>query len=179
MQSLTLMPHPANPGDAISRIIAIARRRRGEISVSFRALGRIDDVLWPIVMPSGFSEGLWRHSCFEAFVGVTDDPGYVELNMSPSRRWAAYRFDGYRNGMRRAEAVPIRSFIWYRSNATLMTRFAMPDLPQAAEWRLGLSAVIETRDGERHYFALDHAPGNPDFHNSDCFTARLPPPNAS
>lgn len=44
--------------------------------------------------------------------------------------------------------------------------------------RMGLSAVIEERDGTKSYWALAHAPGPPDFHNSDCFIATLPAPNA-
>ena len=45
-------------------------------------------------------DGLWQHTCFEAFVGLGDGPAYLELNFSASGDWAAYRFDDYRQGMR-------------------------------------------------------------------------------
>jgi hypothetical protein len=39
-----------------------------------------------------------------------------------------------------------------------------------------LSAVIEAKDGSKSYWALAHPPSKPDFHNADCFTARLAAP---
>jgi hypothetical protein len=57
------------------------------------------------------------------------------------------------------------------------------DLPRkigrAAITGIGLTAVVEEVDGTKSYWALAHAPGPPDFHNADCFTARLPAPEAS
>jgi hypothetical protein len=41
-------------------------------------------------------------------------------------------------------------------------------------WELGLSAVLEEKDGTKSYWALAHPPGDkPDFHHPDCFAARL------
>ena len=54
-----------------------------------------------------------------------------------------------------------------------------PDLMEARILHLGLSAVIEAMDGTKSYWALAHAPGPPDFHNRDCFTARLAAPTPS
>jgi hypothetical protein len=41
----------------------------------------------------------------DLFRGLRADcaDGYVEYNLSPSGAWAAYRFDGYREGMRGLE----------------------------------------------------------------------------
>ena len=41
-------------------------------------------------------------------------------------------------------------------------------------WDLGLSVVLEERDGTKSYWALEHASDKPDFHASDCFAAKLP-----
>lgn len=176
MATFNLLPHAANASPAISRILAIPARRPGGLRLAFRPVGDRDAVRWPPVARQSFADGLWRHTCFEAFVGVPDDPAYVELNIAPSKRWAAYCFDDYRAGMRRAAAAPRRSFVWHRYDATLMADFDLPDLPADRAWQLGLSAVIETLDGARGYFALVHPAGNPDFHNRDCFIATLPPP---
>lgn len=172
-----LVPHPANPSDAISQIMANAKRRRDMLSLSFRTLGRRDEVRWPDRLPSGFSDGLWQHSCFEGFVAIEGDSSYVELNMTSSRRWAAYRFDDYRAGMRRAEATPHSPFTWMGFDTTLLIQWRIPELPQDRVWQVGLSAVIETVDDTKNYFALAHPPGNPDFHNRDCFTLQVPPPD--
>ena len=41
--------------------------------------------------------------------------------------------------------------------------------------QLGLSAVLEEKDGTKSYWALAHPPGDkPDFHDPDCFAAQLP-----
>jgi hypothetical protein len=56
---------------------------------------------------------------------------------------------------------------WWTLGATIAT-----DAEQA--WHLGLSAVLEEKDGTKSYWALAHAnPEKPDFHLADCFTAKL------
>jgi hypothetical protein len=39
--------------------------------------------------------------------------------------------------------------------------------------RIGLSAVIEGKDGALSYWALRHAPGKPDFHHRRAFALEL------
>ena len=41
-------------------------------------------------------------------------------------------------------------------------------------WHLGLSAVLEEKNGTKSFWALAHGDGLPDFHNPDCFVAKLP-----
>ena len=42
-------------------------------------------------------------------------------------------------------------------------------------WELGLSAVLEEKDGTKSYWALAHPdPEKPDFHDPGCFVAHLP-----
>ncbi len=41
------------------------------------------------------------------------------------------------------------------------------------DWQLGLSAVLEEKDGTKSYWALAHPDGKPDFHEPGCFTAKL------
>jgi hypothetical protein len=42
-------------------------------------------------------------------------------------------------------------------------------------WDMNVTAIIEDKAGARAFWALAHAPGKPDFHNADCFIARVPP----
>jgi hypothetical protein len=42
-------------------------------------------------------------------------------------------------------------------------------------WRLGISAIIEEKDGSKSYWALAHPQGKPDFHHADSFVLDLPP----
>lgn len=105
------------------------------------------------------------------------DGKYLEFNLSPASHWAAYHFDGYRNGMQDL-AVEAPSI----STASIGNSFAVgadielsaQNLAQSGE--LALSAVIEERDGTKSYWALAHPPGKPDFHHPTCFAATLPAP---
>lgn len=118
-------------------------------------------------------EGLWRHTCFEAFVMGADAPAYREFNFSPSGAWQAYGFQAYRQGGELEDATAPR--IERATEAGLDLRVFLPaqNLPSGPRLRLGLSAVIEALDGSLSYWALRHPPGRPDFHHSDCFALEL------
>lgn len=51
-------------------------------------------------------DGLWRHTCFEAFAGPAAAASYDEYNLAPSGDWAAYGFEDYRAGMRALDLPP-------------------------------------------------------------------------
>jgi hypothetical protein len=165
---VSLRPHPASPPSPITEL-AVAIEREGDLlCLRFVAKGAIDGVAWP-EPAEGRADELWRTTCFEAFV-ETDD-GYVEFNLSPSGRWASYRFDGPRQGMRDAVETPTVPEMDAASDLVrLETRLT---LPRGAR-RLGLSAVIEATDGTISYWALAHPSDKPDFHHPDSFTLEIP-----
>ncbi|MBX9815222.1 MAG: hypothetical protein A4S12_11515 [Proteobacteria bacterium SG_bin5] len=173
MTMLTLHPHPSNPSAAIQDVAVSVRRRADRLALSFRPQGDPSAIVWPAEQPGGFSDGLWRHTCFEAFITTRGVAGYVELNLAPSGRWAAYRFSDYRAGMARGVSAPgpICAAAW---PPTLIAGVRLADVPSGADWWLNLAAVIELAGGDRAYFALAHAEGNPDFHHPDCFRLHLP-----
>ncbi len=121
------------------------------------------------------ADELWKHSCFEAFVGAGQ--GYGEINLSPSNRWAAYGFTGYREGMAEREGFELLTLEDHRSadSCELAAELDLTDLPADGDWAVGLSAVIELTDGRRCFWALRHAPGKPDFHHPDAFALSLAP----
>ena len=51
------------------------------------------------------------------------------------------------------------------------------DLDPDLDWEVGLATIVEDILGERSFFALVHPPGEPDFHDRDCFVVQLPPPD--
>ena len=131
--------------------------------------GATADLIVPQPRPSARAEGLWKHTCFEAFLGARQ--GYYEFNFSPSTQWAAYRFDGHREGMRElATNDPL--IVWDRGGALLV---ATIHLPSDVAGPLGLSAIVEDRNGSRSFWALAHPCGEPDFHDAACFAAQVPP----
>ena len=130
----------------------------------------------PAAQP-GPADGLWRHTCFEAFVGTAQGAAYREFNFSPSGDWAAYAFSAPRQ---RASAghLPLAPRLQWRQGVGTLTLDAwLPQgvLPSAnTPHALGLSAVIETDDGRLSYWALAHPAPQPDFHHRAGWTARLP-----
>lgn len=120
----------------------------------------------------GRADELWRTTCFEAFLREAGRESYREWNFAPSGDWAAYDFSDYRDGMENADVASepyLRTednFTWWALGATIAVESEM-------DWQLGLSAVLEEKDGTKSYWALAHPDGKPDFHEPGCFTAKL------
>lgn len=154
--------------------VDVERPRPRQLLVRHRLIGITDDLLFPPASGERRDE-LWRHTCFEAFVQAEGHAGYRELNISPGGAWAAYRFNGYRQGMADAEVGAPDVFLTGPGNheAHWLVTWDL-DLPADAVWRVGVSAVIEERNGRISYWALRHPAGRPDFHHADGFALELP-----
>lgn len=179
--TLALTPHPDTPCDAVERIeVNLARSGPAGLALRFVASGDIAAVRLPAAQARERADELWTATCFEAFLRKAGGGGYYEFNLSPSNRWAAYGFDGYREGMASPEGVAL-THLTQRTDGRLYELVAtldlagLPHLP-AGDWRLGLSAVIEETSGAKSYWALAHAPGKPDFHHPDAFAFDLEQP---
>ncbi|MGZ8286333.1 MAG: DOMON-like domain-containing protein [Allosphingosinicella sp.] len=168
-----LIPHPsAPPGPA--RAIRVEVERRGTaFSFDYALGGDVERIRIPRPGPLERTEDLWRHTCFEAFLGAPGDESYLELNFSPSGEWAAYRFEGYRAGRTELD-IPAPSIAGRCRGDLLVSRVSLTGLPGNRFWRLGLSAVVEDVEGVLSYWALAHPPGDPDFHHPDCFALEFP-----
>ena len=173
--------HPDSRCVAATHVeVDVARPRPNCLVLSYVVTGKIGDLRLLPVGASTRGDELWRHTCFEAFVGTAPDGAYYELNFAPSTQWAAYRFSSYRSGMQvateiGAPRIDVQSAPQsYKLQASL-TLDGLADLPRDAGWRLGLAAVTEDLSGRMSYWALAHPPGKADFHRFDCFAHELPP----
>ena len=174
-----LRRHPDSRCIAATRIdVDVAQPSAGSLVLSYVVHGDIGALcLMPVSAPARGDE-LWRHTCFEAFVATAAGAAYYELNFAPSTQWAAYRFSGYRDGMRVATemSVPrieVRATPERYSLQASLELSALSGLRREAGWRLGLAAVTEDRRGGMSYWALAHPPGKADFHHRDCFAHEL------
>lgn len=173
--------HPDSRCTAVTRIdVEVVRPRPGSLVLCYGVTGKIGDLRMPTVTAPTRADGLWRHTCFEAFVRAPPSAAYYEFNFAPSTQWATYRFSDYRSAMGVASELGAPRFEVESSGegyglqvSLALDRLA--GLPSDALWRLGLSAVIEETGGRKSYWALAHPPGNADFHHSDCFAHELPP----
>lgn len=139
-----------------------------------------EKVVVPPFAGKGRADGLWQTTCFEFFLQQPGQAGYIELNLSPSERWAAYDFAGYRSGMTE-RALPHEPTCTARigqSMAIFDAAVPIVGLPPPP-WRYGLSAVIEETGGILSYWAIVHPEGKPDFHAPTCFAGELAAPSAA
>ena len=177
--------HPDSHSLAVTRIeVEITRPRVDSLVLSYLVTGNMSAIRMPPATEGGRSDGLWRHTCFEAFLHASQGATYYELNFSPSRQWAAYRFSSYRQGMSMADeisALPVETYS-EPDRYTLQTSLNLDrfvSLSRDGVWRLALSALIEDTSGRMSYWALAHPSGKPDFHHADCFVYEFSPAVAS
>jgi hypothetical protein len=174
-----LTPHPASQPGGVREIgVAVEAAPDAGLTLRFRLVGDLESLRLPDSRSSARTDGLWRHTCFEAFIGHAAGGEYWEYNFSPSGAWAAYRFAAYREGMaplmrgsppslRREESADSLQII-----ASLDLSWMNLSGAQSA-LRLGLAAVIEDRARSLSWWALAHPGEKPDFHHPDGFVIPL------
>jgi hypothetical protein len=117
------------------------------------------------------ADDLWQTTCFEAFLRIPEEEGYREWNFAPSGCWAAYDFAAHRQG--RADAEVAAPYVRVEDNLTWWALGATIAVDHG-QWNLGLSAILEERDGTKSYWAIAHpSTDKPDFHDAACFAAKL------
>jgi hypothetical protein len=172
---LALRVHPHSLSPAVTHIeVEVMRSRTGCLVLNYFVTGRIGDLRIAPAVAAARTDELWRHTCFEAFVRTSPGATYYEFNFAPSTQWAAYRFSGYRSGMRVATEITAPRVEVQSSRARCRLQASleldqMSSLPSDGVWRIGLAAVIEETNGHKSYWALAHPPGNADFHHSSGF----------
>ncbi len=126
----------------------------------------------PELVDPARADNLWQTTCFEAFLKDPGSDAYREWNFAPSSQWAAYDFTSRREGRTDADVAQpyVRiedNMIWWAVGVTIA-------VDAEVRWELGLSAVLEEKDGTKSYWALAHPEGDkPDFHDPACFIAHL------
>jgi hypothetical protein len=179
-QQRPLACHPETPSQSVKMIEArVSQINDGSIAITYSLEGQISRLFLPVKSAPSRVDGLWQHTCFEAFVAVKGAPAYCEFNFAPSGQWAAYAFQRYRDGGPLPQAsdpqITVRTSASSFELDALIRRESLPPLPGNARLLLGLSAVIEENDGVMSYWALEHPPGPPDFHHASAFVLEWEP----
>jgi hypothetical protein len=175
---MKLKPHPSWHRDRPMSVECSISRAGYAFVARFIVDADIDQIIVPEPAAQVRTDGLWRSTCFELFLRRAGRSSYYEFNMSPSGAWAAYSFDGYREGMADADLEPAEPILVANRIVQLEQTIVLDPNGYSAldgELEVGLSAVIEQQDGVKSYWALAHAAGPPDFHHEACFAATLPP----
>jgi hypothetical protein len=177
--SLTLLPHPRSPAGAVRELTVTATRTsRDRLVLNYRLIGDLGALRLPAPGQPMRADGLWRHSCFEAFVKHDGSGEYWEFNFSPSGAWAAYQFSSYREGMAPLLKGAAPHIVQQLAGETFELAVVL-DLSGLARTsgdnrlRLGLAAVIEDDAQVLSYWALKHPAEKPDFHHAESFVVAL------
>ena len=178
-----LLPHPvsergASPDLVQELSVDVARAPAGRLDLDYRLTADLTALKLPEPRSALRTDGLWRHTCFEAFVGHGGASDYWEYNFSLSGAWAAYHFSAYREGMAPLlkGAPPDISVNIGSESVELAVKVDLSWLARSSSGlglRLGLAAVIEDRARVLSYWALKHPAEKPDFHHADSFVVEL------
>jgi hypothetical protein len=174
-----LSAHPTSQSDCIQRLdVRLAFPSPAFVTLTYTLRGDMSRIRVGSEATPGPADGLWKHTCFEAFIQPGGSPGYYEFNFSPTRQWAVYRFDSYRQGMTPMELAspPDISVRKAQDQLELQSTFPLPISAAAGgarRTRLGLAAVVEEESGRLCYWSGRHPEGKPDFHHADGFAFEL------
>ena len=173
--SQSLHPHPATPTPASGALAVEVSLTAAGLELHYRFHGDPAALCLPAPQTAGPADGLWRHTCCEAFVAAADSPAYQEFNFSPSGQWAIYRFTDYRQRDRAdSSATPLPPLGFSRRPDGFDLRATIPRaLLPAGPLHLGLCVVIERASGDKIYWALAHCGECPDFHRRQTFLIQL------
>lgn len=175
------MRHSETPSAAVRgievRISWLQTGQDGALALTYILTGDCAKLRIPPPRPPARVDGLWRHTCFEAFLAIQGDSAYRECNFSPSGEWAVYHFRGYRDRSTVGEEELVPKIVTQSTEQSLeldARLFLSPPLT-TQPLRLALSAVIEDNLGVLSYWALRHPPGKPDFHHAEAFMLGIAP----
>ncbi len=183
-RQIPLTAHPETHSDAIRSVDAqVSVPSPGLLALSYSLRADLTRIRIGSEVTPGPADELWKHTCFEAFIQPEGSRGYYELNFSPTRQWAVYRFSGYREGMTTMVLANPPDIHVQRARDRLDLRVTFP-LPVAAgdampHLRLAVTAVVEEESGRLCYWSGRHPPGKPDFHHPDGFAFEFQVPRQS
>ncbi len=180
--SFALEHHPLTPAPMVAGVSAsVCRQASGELQFNYRLCGDMARLRVPAPRSESRADGLWAHTCCEAFIALAGKPAYWEFNFSPSGQWAAYAFSAYRvlagPAPSPAPRIDARLTPGRLELTATIAAAALPAEFASEPLLIGLAAVVEsadTVDGERSYWALRHLARAPDFHDRDAFIIELP-----
>ena len=173
-QSFSLIPFP-DPSTPDITITGKILRRNNLLTIHYGLAGKTGDIFLPAlsINPTR-KDDLWKFTCLEFFLAVKRLPQYWEFNLSPSGDWNVYHMDAYRRiGFR--EETSIRGLqleIQGFSNDFLLNAAVdLNPIIQAEQiLEVGVTAVIQTKEGSETHWALMHPAPEADFHLRESFT---------
>jgi hypothetical protein len=163
MKTYSLIPFDKSSAPDISIEVA-AQLENQKLCLQYTLIGDVTEIDWPVFDKVQLAEGLWQTTCLECFLLLEDGKRYIELNFSPKGSWHIYYFDDYRKAsVNLDKLVSIENIKVNQENDTyqLTSTISLGDISMRS---MGFTAVIETKQQQLSYWALQHDEQQPDFH---------------
>ena len=176
---ITLAAHPTTQSEAIKSLdVQVSVPSPGIVTLGYALQADMSRLRVGPEGAPGPADHLWKHTCFEVFIQPSGSRGYYEFNFSPTKQWAVYRFDSYRQGMTTMDMAnpPDISIRKASDHLDLQATFRLPvsaGIDAAQRLKLALTAVVEEESGRLCYWSTRHPQGKPDFHHADGFVFEL------
>jgi hypothetical protein len=176
---IPLAAHPTTQSEAIKSLdVQVSVPSPGIVTLGYALQADMSRLRVGPEGAPGPADHLWKHTCFEVFIQPSGSRGYYEFNFSPTKQWAVYRFDSYRQGMTTMDMAnpPDISIRKASDHLDLQATFPLPvsaGIDAAQRLKLALTAVVEEESGRLCYWSTRHPQGKPDFHHADGFVFEL------
>jgi hypothetical protein len=173
--SLIPFAAPRLPAVSISGTFSL---QNNLLTLHYSLTGSTEEILLPPVSSNpSRKDDLWKATCFEFFLAIENQPGYWEFNMSPSGDWNVYRMDAYRRMGFRQERELLRLPFEMKKEASGYSLDVTADLTPifrlGEELEMGITAILQTKEGDESYWALSHPSPQADFHVRESFILSL------
>lgn len=172
-QPFSLIPFP-DPDLPDITIEGKVTRKSNLLTVHYALAGEFDEIFLPASSANpARKDELWKTTCLEFFIAVKNLPEYWEFNMSPSGDWNVFRMEAYRRiGFREEASIQRLQFdVWEDTNGLVLD--AAVDLNPIIQTdqilEVGVTAIVQTRNGSETYWALLHPAPQADFHLRESF----------
>ncbi|KAI2492745.1 hypothetical protein MHU86_21788 [Fragilaria crotonensis] len=164
-------------GDAAPpiKVTGTIERTRTSLTIKYHLHDPKNLVKWPSESrnPSR-KDNLWKTTCLEFFFSESKSMKYWEVNLSPSKDWNVYHFDGYREGMRQEAKISSIEIRPMDKTLVAIVPLAPFEIEPHATLELGVTAIVENAlDGDQSFWALIHTTNQADFHRRDSFVIKI------
>ncbi|MEM6991502.1 MAG: DOMON-like domain-containing protein [Myxococcota bacterium] len=167
----TLVCHPAAPCAAPIDVNVELTVRGRELDLAYRMGGDVAQLQVPTSpLPT---DRLWAYTCCELFAAGERGEGYLEWNFSPTGQSAHFGFSGYRQRTAELDSTEIPITTSRDADALLLRCSATLPAHLGDALQLGISTVLQDRNGAQSYWALHHPATKPDFHDRGGFVLAL------
>jgi hypothetical protein len=170
---------PTSHTEQLQVSASILRLENGDAELIFELSGKLDLILWPTEFPliAERKHALWEHTCLEAFFSTDQEKltSYAEINCAANGHWAFYTLSSYRQDLSEYHAGSVHLLTREETPQGVRFVIAVKGLPWSASTGLfvGITAVIEFKNGDISYWAISHAEKEADFHSKKSFIARI------